>query len=1013
MAKGNGPIQYNELFNNDVNQKLAELGQLVNSIDADFQGLATTIKGMSGRINVSIKSNNAALKELDSAVAKVDVSARGASDTMSDYGKELDATAKQTNNLKTQQSGLDQIFDISSASVTELNARIKTLTAEYNALGRATDADKIKMNALSSEVRKLKDEQANLSSALSKTRQALQGAEGSYTSMSNRLNQLRKDLKDIPNAFDAQTGAINKANPVVKKYIAEINQLDATLKKVDATLGNHQRNVGNYKSALGGVGGQLASMAAGYLSVQAAMQVAGRVFDSALQTDAIRTVLEFTFKSADIANQKLIMLRSTADRLGVSYIDLANSYKSFTAAAIASNFPLDQAEKIFSAVSNAGAKLKLTSDQMSGALLALQQMISKGNVQAEELRGQLGERLPGAFAIAARAMGVTESKLNDMLKNGDVLAKDLLPRLANELDKTFGNDKTEKIDSLQSSWERLKNTFDFTVESSNVGSFFKLLIDSLDGAASRFSKIVNSSSWKEFFLRVAGTAVTGMGVGGANPFEIGADIQKTANTPKDTPFLQPVVTQVNSALGGGKTGTAKTPKNELELMKERIDKLTTSLKIMALEAVKANKAFAPDPKTIDLLNQLNEQLQFAESMGRRETITQKGQTKGVAQTTGGGISFVDDLEKLQSIDRAKAMAPLLEFSELLDALAKADKKGQQDLTQVYSDEIQKRLEKTEQAKQAFMSAIVTMQESAQVLGEIFGEEFGNLFSELTTTLEDFVINGSVGFEQLADVAVASVRAINESYQQGTAIRIEQLQLEKQAQIDIAGTNKDARLNIEKEYNDKIRAEKTKQARLDKTAAIFEIAINTVVAVSKLTAQTGLLGIPLIPIIIGLGLAQIAAVLARPIPQFRHGTQSAPGGLAEVAEDGPEAIVSPKGHMRIAHKRQITYVEKGSKVLTASQTKKMMEMQEIERGTILHGKLSTSLHERKRDDAIQTMALAFGSSRVDANEIGEAVGSRIAQMPFGITNFDERGVTRFIRKGNTTTKILNDRYSLKK
>lgn len=1018
MAKGNGPIQYNELFNNDVNQKLAELGSLVNSIDADFQGLATTIKGMSGRINVSIKSNNTALRDLDAAVSKVDVSARGASDTMSDYGKELDATSKQTNNLKTQQSALDQIFDISSASVTELNARIKTLTAEYNSLGRATDADKTKLNALSSEVRKLKDEQTNLSSALSKTRVALQSAEGSYNAMSARLNQLRKDLKEIPGAFDAQTGAINKANPVVKKYIAEINQLDATLKKVDATLGQHQRKVGNYSGALAGAGSQLASLAAGYLSVQAAMQVAGRAFDSALQTDAIRTVLEFTFKSADIANQKLIMLRETADRLGVGYIALANSYKSFTAAAIASNFPLDQAEKIFNAVSNAGAKMKLTSDQMSGALLALQQMISKGNVQAEELRGQLGERLPGAFAIAARAMGVTESKLNDMLKNGDVLAKDLLPRLAIELDKTFGNDKTEKIDSLQSSWERLKNTFDLAVETSNVQKFFKAIIDGTTNWIDLLKNVVNSSSWKEFFVNLNDYATFGLFkskpetiingpvkslIGGAGDIGTGGIFNQQSS---QTSPITPIITG-----GGAKAGKQK---NELELMKERIDKLATALKIMALEAIKANKAFTPDPKTIELLNQLNEQLRFAESMGRRETITQKGQTKGVTQVTGRGLTFVDDLEKLQSVDRAKMQAPLLAFSELLDAVAKADKKGQQDLTQVYSDEIQKRLQKTEEAKQAFMAAIATMQQNAQVLGEIFGEEFGNLFSELTTTLEDFVINGQVGFEQLAQVAVASVRAINESYQQGTAIRIEQLQLEKQAQIDIAGTNKDARLNIEKEYNDKIRAEKTKQARLDKTAAVFEIAINTAVAVSKLTAQTGLLGIPLIPIIIGLGLAQIAAVLARPIPQFRHGRDGGPATIAEVNEDGPELLVH-KGNVRIANKgkRGLTYLRENEKVLTAPITKKMMDMQEIDRGVVLHGKLSASLHERKRDEAVQTMALAFKSSRVDASEIGDAVGSRIAQMPFGITNFDENGVTKFIRKGNTTTKMLNDRYTLKK
>lgn len=53
----------------------------------------------------------------------------------------------------------------------------------------------------------------------------------------------------------------------------------------------------------------------------------------------------------------------------------------------------------------AGSALALSKDQMDGVFLALGQMISKGKVQAEELRGQLGERLPGAFDMAAKAMG--------------------------------------------------------------------------------------------------------------------------------------------------------------------------------------------------------------------------------------------------------------------------------------------------------------------------------------------------------------------------------------------------------------------------------------------------------------------------------------------------------------------------------------------------------------------------------------------------------------------------------
>jgi len=138
--------------------------------------------------------------------------------------------------------------------------------------------------------------------------------------------------------------------------------------------------------------------------------------------------------------------------------------------------------------------------------------------------------------------------------------------------------------------------------------------------------------------------------------------------------------------------------------------------------------------------------------------------------------------------------------------------------------IQKRLADTEKAKLAFIDAISVMRDSGSVLGELFGQEFGNLFDTLTTDLENFVINGKVGFEDLAYTAIAGVRAIDEAYRQGTDLRIEKLQLEKQAQIDIAGTNKDARLAIEKEYNDRIRAEKIKQAKIDKVAAVLKLVL---------------------------------------------------------------------------------------------------------------------------------------------------------------------------------------------
>ena len=49
-------------------------------------------------------------------------------------------------------------------------------------------------------------------------------------------------------------------------------------------------------------------------------------------------------------------------------------------------------------------------------------MISKGKVQAEELRGQLGERLPSAFQLAAKAMGMTTAQLDKFMADGKLTA---------------------------------------------------------------------------------------------------------------------------------------------------------------------------------------------------------------------------------------------------------------------------------------------------------------------------------------------------------------------------------------------------------------------------------------------------------------------------------------------------------------------------------------------------------------------------------------------------------------
>ena len=71
-----------------------------------------------------------------------------------------------------------------------------------------------------------------------------------------------------------------------------------------------------------------------------------------------------------------------------------------------------------------------------------------------------------------------------------------------------------------------------------------------------------------------------------------------------------------------------------------------------------------------------------------------------------------------------------------------------------------------------------------------------------------------------------------------------------------------------------------------------------------------------------GLIKIAFAAARSqIMRFEKGTDFAPGGLAIVGEKGPELIQTPSGRFSLSpNGPSLTYLEKGSKVFTADETK---------------------------------------------------------------------------------------------
>src|SRR3569832_719115 len=170
---------------------------------------------------------------------------------------------------------------------------------------------------------------------------------------------------------------------------------------------------------------------------------------------------------------------------------------------------------IFSAIIETTTVLGKTEAETTGILNALQQMISKGVVSSEELRQQLGDRLPGAVQAAARALGVTTGQLNKMLEQGQILTDDFLPRFAAEFRKTFGSEVAAATTSAQAELNRFSTTvFDLKVEFAKSG-FLSGLISGLKDLAVILKDPEFKASLKELGENLGALLVkTGQFVGG-------------------------------------------------------------------------------------------------------------------------------------------------------------------------------------------------------------------------------------------------------------------------------------------------------------------------------------------------------------------------------------------------------------------------------------------------------------------------------------------------------------------
>lgn len=179
-------------------------------------------------------------------------------------------------------------------------------------------------------------------------------------------------------------------------------------------------------------------------------------------------------------------------------------------------------EKVFASISKSAGFMGLSVQQQERAFLALNQMMSKGTVQAEELRGQLAEALPGAVQAMSRAyqklhpeLKVTEESFLKLMKDGKIISAQVLPEMVVELEKMYGILDKKSVNTLTASLVRAKNAFvnfidvvSQTKAGGVVGEFFGTVLNGWTEKFDRFSEAIKSDAQRrrEYLQNIGQTA---------------------------------------------------------------------------------------------------------------------------------------------------------------------------------------------------------------------------------------------------------------------------------------------------------------------------------------------------------------------------------------------------------------------------------------------------------------------------------------------------------------------------
>jgi tape measure domain-containing protein len=199
------------------------------------------------------------------------------------------------------------------------------------------------------------------------------------------------------------------------RLAAGLGKIDRNLQQTRLPLTGAIQDLG---SEFGNAVKQVLLFGTAYKALAFVVDLPNQALAAATSLQTFRNQLEAVTGSAAAADQAFKFVDDLASRFNVPLDSARQGFVRLYASMAPAGFDPGQIEGLFTGISKAAATFGLSADKVDRVNYAFAQMASKGQIMSEELKGQLGDVLPGAVSLFAEAAQMSIPEFTKALEDG-------------------------------------------------------------------------------------------------------------------------------------------------------------------------------------------------------------------------------------------------------------------------------------------------------------------------------------------------------------------------------------------------------------------------------------------------------------------------------------------------------------------------------------------------------------------------------------------------------------------